>query len=365
MKYAFLSLLVAVSWHARSAPYQLADSSNASPAEIKRVVNISESNEQTSSPITFLDKFGHAASSVRYGSPFFARFKVPASSANPATPARIDQKELLLVINNMPFPEYAAKQLSIKNDSAIVLFTIDHHHGEGLNLAKFLGRDRTRQQEIYIDVAKRNGERLTTTSSPITIIFFTNGGRITVIVTAVILIIAMLVIAYKSNLLKEKVNPTAVAALTAQLAAVGATNSNIPDYRWSLAKTQLAVWTITIAILYFLVWVISEGIPVINTTVLALLGISFGTTAAASLQKSPKTSEPSLKSNFLIDLIDDGSGPSIHRFQNVVFIAIFLCIFISSTYTKLEFPEFDTTQLLLLGISAAGYVGIKFLKEGQ
>lgn len=317
--------------------------------------------------ILFKDRLNHRIESIRYGAPFSAEIKKPTApnATGQMVPVTPKPDELVLIINNRPFPEYPATQVSATTDSAKITFIIDHHKGTGTNLAKYLDSDRRQANKVYVEIGKKDGNKLTTASTPLTVIFYTDNGRTTVIVVGIILVLALLILAWKSNLLKDKVDNAAVTALRNERIAAGQANPKILEYRWSLAKTQLALWTLVIAILYFLIWIISESTPTTNTTVLALLGIAFGTTAAAALKPSDKKTVAVQKSNFLLDLVDDGSGASIHRFQNVVFIIVFLCIFIGGTYRSLEFPEFDATQLLLLGISSAGYVGMKFLKEGN
>lgn len=292
--------------------------------------------------------------SIRYGEPFFAQIVLPG--------AKPELKEIVLIINGRPFPEYPAKQLTVRDSILVMQFNIDHS-GE-MNLAKFLSSDRADSVTVKVDIGKKDGTRLTSKSSDLTIKFYKSGQKALVIITAIVLVIGLIFLAVRSNLLKDEIDPNAIQAQVALLIAAGNPNPVVLTHRWSLAKTQLAVWTLTIAILYFLIWIVSESTPATNTTVLALLGISFGTTAAASLKDSDKRARVLSKSNFFLDLIDDGTGASIHRFQNVVFIVVLLCIFIGNTYRALEFPIFNETQLLLLGISSAGYVGMKFLKEG-
>jgi hypothetical protein len=263
-------------------------------------------------------------------------------------------EEFTLIINRRHFPQYAAKQFFVVKSKIRLMFLIDHSNGDDTNLAEFLGEARNDDGKdpypISIEVI-RAGESVTKEPADIKIEFYTVNGKLLVRVFTTAIIALLVFLAIKSNLLKEQ-----VATLDLQL-------SNVIDMRWSLAKTQLAIWTMAVAVLYLMIWIITYTTPTINDTVLALLGISFATTAVGITQPSGKVSIAKAKTNFLLDLIDDGNGASIHRFQNVVFLGVFVAIFIGSTYSSLEFPTFDNKQLLLLGISSAGYLGIKFLKE--
>lgn len=64
--------------------------------------------------------------------------------------------------------------------------------------------------------------------------------------------------------------------------------------------------------------------------------------------------------NFLTDIISDNTGISVHRFQALIFNLIFGCIFINEFLTTGTFAQFGTTELTLMGISSATFVGLKF-----
>ena len=64
---------------------------------------------------------------------------------------------------------------------------------------------------------------------------------------------------------------------------------------------------------------------------------------------------------FFVDILSDQNGVNLHRFQafvfNVLYGLIFVIQFSEGNYTA--FPDFDDTILTLLGISSAGYIGLK------
>ena len=61
----------------------------------------------------------------------------------------------------------------------------------------------------------------------------------------------------------------------------------------------------------------------------------------------------------------DGSGYSFHRFQIFAWTIVLGIIFLSSVYNNLTMPEFSTTLLGLMGISAGTYIGFKLPNRSQ
>ena len=135
---------------------------------------------------------------------------------------------------------------------------------------------------------------------------------------------------------------------------------------YSLSKTQLALWTMIVAGSYIYIWIVTQDQPSIDSSILILLGISFGTTTISSLIDTSNLSKPNamqnvpLQSNgFFSDILSDGNGISVHRFQNAIFTVVLAVIFVSDVLTSLQLPSFNTTLLALMGISSAGYLSLK------
>ena len=74
-------------------------------------------------------------------------------------------------------------------------------------------------------------------------------------------------------------------------------------------------------------------------------------------------SAPTTSQGFLRDLLSDGSGYSFHRFQIFAWTIVLGIIFVSSVYNNLTMPEFSTTLLGLMGLSAGTYIGFKFPEQ--
>jgi hypothetical protein len=75
--------------------------------------------------------------------------------------------------------------------------------------------------------------------------------------------------------------------------------------------------------------------------------------------KPPKTS-----GKWFVDVISDANGPSFYRFQVVLWTLILGIVFIWSVANEFSMPEFDTTLLILMGISNGTYLGFK-IPENQ
>ncbi|WP_298156862.1 hypothetical protein [Flavobacterium sp.] len=135
---------------------------------------------------------------------------------------------------------------------------------------------------------------------------------------------------------------------------------------YSFANTQLLWWTLIIVCTFSMYYGEHGQIIKLTKSSLILLGISLGTITAAKIidntDKSTNASRHQDKnhsSNFVIDIISDGNGISVHRFQAFVFNVIFGLIFLNYFFTNQQFIEFGELELTLMGISSAAYVGLK------
>lgn len=79
---------------------------------------------------------------------------------------------------------------------------------------------------------------------------------------------------------------------------------------------------------------------------------------AIASQQSATTS-----AGFMRDILSDSSGYSFHRFQIFAWTLVLGIIFVSSVYNNLTMPEFSTTLLGLMGLSAGTYIGFKFPEQ--
>jgi hypothetical protein len=186
--------------------------------------------------------------------------------------------------------------------------------------------------------------------------------------------ILFLSLACLSNLLRDITGdsvPISIETKYRRNLTSGAPNTNVSP-PFSLSRTQLAVWITIIGSVYtYAVFWDNKDMPGINSTALLLMGISGGTFAIGAIldtmeidSKTPRHQELYVKSTFFKDILNDGNGISIHRFQNVVWtiIAIFV-YFYRYTNPKPDnndaLPDLDPTLLALTGISSATYLVLK------
>jgi hypothetical protein len=213
-----------------------------------------------------------------------------------------------------------------------------------------------------------------------------------------------LVLAKKSNLLRDPV-PTTV-------------GTRLP---YSLSRTQAAWWFFLVLGSYLLIGMITGDFSTtITSTVLVLLGISAGTAVGSAFVDASQTSvegqaaeaalaqslraeiaqlDQELKTQrgkmeadpadvatardlatkaamraekyskyrkltgqseqFLLDILSDTGGVNFHRFQMAAWTVVLGFIFIGHVYRDLAMPEFSTTLLGLMGISAGTFLGLK------
>jgi len=183
----------------------------------------------------------------------------------------------------------------------------------------------------------------------------------------------------------------------------------------SLAKTQMALWSIIILLSYLYLWIVSWDYNTLNATALALMGLSAATAVGAKLVDSKSSATFALspaESKWLSDLGDLGkvyrdadnapvknnvtieaarkavadhwqsappifmagtksywynlisgdneSDTQLHRLQMVLFTAFLACAFVLDMLAQLAMPTFSQNVLGLMGISGATYVGFKF-----
>lgn len=184
---------------------------------------------------------------------------------------------------------------------------------------------------------------------------------------------------------------------------------------FSLARSQMAWWFILIIVSYITIWLITGDRDTVTTSLLVLMGISAATamgsiaidanaparanemrqellaekatiaaqpmvplTAAGSQHAQEATEAMNLRvaqidqtvanvtgppittGSWLRDVLTDNNGTvGLHRFQILAWTIVLGFIFIASVGRDLSMPEFNTTLLALMGISAGTYLGFK------
>ena len=81
--------------------------------------------------------------------------------------------------------------------------------------------------------------------------------------------------------------------------------------------------------------------------------------AELETKKSQLNKLNNVSENPLRDILSDANGVSFHRFQMVAWSLVLGVIFAVQVYRVLAMPKFDSTLLMLMGISAGTFVGLK------
>ncbi len=137
-----------------------------------------------------------------------------------------------------------------------------------------------------------------------------------------------------------------------------------PTSPYSLARCQLAFWTVLIALSFLYLWIVNGVAPTLPPSVLILLGISMATTATAGyIDYSKKdTDKPNINighKNFLYDILSDGTGVNIQRSQMFLWTLILGFIFLYAVFSHQKMLNFNDTLLILMGISSGTYALLK------
>ena len=133
---------------------------------------------------------------------------------------------------------------------------------------------------------------------------------------------------------------------------------------YSLSLFQMVFWFALVVVAYVFMWLINDELDTITESVLALIGIGAATAIGATMIDKNKTqsgdaSTVLVSRGFVRDILSDGDGISLHRFQMFVWTLVLGVIFVASVYKNLAMPEFSTTLLGLMGISSGTYLGFK------
>jgi len=168
---------------------------------------------------------------------------------------------------------------------------------------------------------------------------------------------------------------------------------------YSYARVQLAWWTLIIISSFVTCYLISGQIPTFNQSTLMLLGISAGTTTVASIidvsdqTNGTAVSQNTPGQNFILDILSDNNGISIHRLQAVIFNIIIGAWFIEQANHQLAdyhtqtalcitgtadviahckmdvidkiMPVVTNNNLILMGVSAGTYAALKTNENKQ
>ncbi len=141
----------------------------------------------------------------------------------------------------------------------------------------------------------------------------------------------------------------------------------------SMGRLQMSIWFFIIIASFVFLWCATGSIAGVSSTAFILMGISGGTTAVSCFISSKQEWDARVRSaaspnrsrlaNWVIDLLSDEHGPTIHRFQMLAWTLVLGVVFVHDVITDYSMPVFSNEVLGLMGISSGVYVGFK-MKEG-
>ena len=138
---------------------------------------------------------------------------------------------------------------------------------------------------------------------------------------------------------------------------------------YSLSNTQLLFWTSLVMGAFIYTLLLTDISMSFNTSILYMLGISLGTTGAATAIDQNKINNqsavPKKNQGFFKDVLTDGDSYSIQRVQSFAWNVILGLYFITYTIKNKTMPEFSTTMLLLAGFSSSSYLAGKVPENTQ
>jgi hypothetical protein len=142
-----------------------------------------------------------------------------------------------------------------------------------------------------------------------------------------------------------------------------------PAMRFSLAKVQLALWFFAVFGSFLVIWLVTGNFNTINSSIVATLGISVGTALGDAYIKGARPMSESgeatahpvpppdrTAARFVRELVSDGEGYSIYRFQMLAWTVALVIVFLADVYDDLVMPSFGPELLYLLGVSSGTYV---------
>ena len=353
-----------------------------------------------------------------------------------------DAKRVALFLNDLPFNglcSEAYEQVTGTNGAARFIFNLDRNSGTQTNWVKLLGSPKEMRRDVSVGVGFDQDPPLgnmvvqSFEVIPAGPLFFWSG-------MLVLFVYAFFSLSSRTELIRDSnpcpptipVSPHQISwgeIVTWGIIALTAWISRIVQKDWlfllvvstfafcwavrdlrqprrplrtySLARTQMAIWFLLIAVSYVFLWQITGALDSLTPTVLALMGIGAGTALGAEAQDASKNTplddllaeqtklgciapasrtpeqnarltalpneintekgKPQPSSvNFFDDVLTDNKGISFHRFQMFIWTIILGLIFLVEVWRNLAMPDFNMTLLALMGISSGTYLGFMF-----
>ncbi len=235
---------------------------------------------------------------------------------------------------------------------------------DDLDSISTLFNERNKQSiTVPLSIRYMEGSKILTTVEDFIVVFYEDRKQRMIYAFSGVGLIVLILIGILSNtgltILRDK---------TINEISVNGVISDDAKAPFSLSRTQLAYWTIIVVIAYIAIWIESGAFMHLTAQVLTLLGISAATTVGANMidnadirnaRTRTRHQEHNDTDSFVLNIISDKYGPSVYRFQNVIFSIVIGSYFLYRVFLDYEIPDLDTNLMVLMGISSTTYLAIK------
>jgi hypothetical protein len=262
--------------------------------------------------------------------------------------ARLSNKGIILFFDGMPLKNVYPGSYAVHSDKSNLHFFV-RHASTPIQLWNYFistrksGEFFTRKVSVSVGIEDQTEiPTLVKDENAFTLILVRKTWFATSIIIIIMLMILFLVLAVKSDILRD-IGP----------------NPETGQKAYSLALVQMGIWFCVIMVSWLLLYTVKHTFNTITDTLVALMGISAGTGVGGVVIDTNREIAIKQSRGFLKDIISDEYGISFHRFQILAWTIVMVVVFIRQVVSYLTMPEFDSSLLILMGISSGTYLGIK------
>ena len=267
----------------------------------------------------------------------------------------IRDRHIILYVDNIPLKGVYPEAFTVENGKSILQFFIAHEDAPielWGNLISMKKPGEFFKRKVSVSVGFEGDAiaipTLVKGEKAFTLALVQESWLFTCMIVLGILIVLFVALAVQSNLIRE-----------------GDADAD-GKKPFSLARTQMAAWFILIISAWLLLYAIKHTIATIPESLVALMGISSATGLGSILVTSNSTTlRQKKRERFIMDILSDGQGISLHRFQVFAWTVVMMAVFIRQVWSYYRMPTFDTNLLLLMGISSGTYIGYKFSEKSD
>lgn len=300
----------------------------------------------------------------------------------------------ILFLDGIPLEDLPP--LGVRPDRGWLIYRLDRTDQADQAWHLLLGGPKSLVRELSVSVGASTSEPLPTAVERFPLAVIHGWEMALFVVLLVAAVVAFAVAAARTDLLRDRAADVPAGAVRP----------------YSLARCQMAWWFFLVVAAYVFIWLALDELDTITPSVLGLIGIGSGTALGAAMIDGQKkqsrdeaaaalgrmqaaaapeaTADPAAQAvrqmqmaqmeqrrdglrgavkggsrGLARDLLWDGAGISLHRFQIVVWTLVLGTIFAASVYLDLAMPEFSATLLGLMGISSGTYLGFKLPERQQ